>query len=55
MVEEADDFTVGTDTLNDHLLSFGTGASSGVEGRQFAPRRLNVRPASRFAGEPAST
>jgi CRISPR system Cascade subunit CasD len=41
-VEEVTDFTEGTDTLNDSPLSFGTADSSGVDGRQFAPRRVRV-------------
>ncbi len=44
-VEEVADFTNGTDTFNDQPLSFGTANSSGVEGRQFAPRRVRVRAA----------
>ncbi len=43
-VEEVADFTAGTDTYNDQPLSFGTADSSGVEGRQFAPRRVRVVP-----------
>lgn len=44
-VEDAD-FNIGTDTYNDRPLSFGTADSSGVEGRQFAPRRVRVVPKS---------
>ena len=46
-VEEVADFTEGTDTINDSPLSFGTADSSGVDGRQFAPRRVHVRPSNR--------
>lgn len=49
-VEDAD-FASGTDTHNDTPLSFGTAESSGVEGRQFAPRRVNVIPASPEAAQ----
>lgn len=41
-VEEAPDFTSGTDTLNDQPQSFGTADSSGPEGRRFVPRRIRV-------------
>jgi hypothetical protein len=27
-------------------LSFGTGDSSGIEGREFAPRRIKIQPGS---------
>lgn len=45
-VEDAD-FNTGTDTFTDQPLSFGTAESSGVEGRQFAPRRVNVASPNR--------
>jgi CRISPR system Cascade subunit CasD len=41
-VEDAPDFASGTDTWNDQPLRFGTVTSSGVEGREFAPRRVRV-------------
>jgi CRISPR system Cascade subunit CasD len=41
-VEEVAEFKTGTDTYNDQPLSFGTGNSSGVEGRQFSQRRVKV-------------
>jgi CRISPR system Cascade subunit CasD len=41
-VEEAANFSTGTGSYNDMPLSFGTGSSSGVEGRQFSPRRVGV-------------
>jgi len=43
-LEDVADFKEGTDTWNDQPLSFGTGDSSGVEGREFAPRRIKVQP-----------
>ena len=45
-VEEVADFADGTDTFNDQPLSFGIAESSGVEGRQFAPRRVRIVPKS---------
>jgi len=43
-LEDVADFKDGTDTWNDQPLRFGTGDSSGVEGREFAPRRIKVQP-----------
>ena len=40
-VEDAD-FDSGTDTWSDAPLSFGRPDSSGVEGREFSPRRVHV-------------
>jgi CRISPR system Cascade subunit CasD len=45
-VEEVASFADGTDTYNDQPISFGTAESSGVEGRQFAPRRVRLIPKS---------
>jgi CRISPR system Cascade subunit CasD len=45
-LEEVTTFNAGTDTYSDQPLSFGTGSSSGVEGRQFSPRRVRVIPKS---------
>ena len=39
-------FETGTDTWNDAPHSFGRADSSGVEGRQFSPRRVKVVPRS---------
>ena len=39
-------FAEGTDTWNDAPQSFGRADSSGVEGRQFSPRRVKVVPPS---------
>lgn len=50
-VEEIADFNAGTDTYNDHPVSFGTAESSGVEGRQFAPRRVRVDFKSSIASQ----
>jgi CRISPR system Cascade subunit CasD len=52
-VEDATDFASSTDTWNDQPLRFGTGTSSGVEGRAFAARRIRVVPA-RAAENPKS-
>ena len=41
-VEEVDDFAEGTDSINDQPVSFGTGKTSGLEGREFALRRVKV-------------
>lgn len=46
-LEDVADFKDGTDTWNDQPLSYGTGSSSGVEGREFAPRRVNMKPGIR--------
>lgn len=48
-LEDVADFKDGTDTWNDQPLSFGVGNSSGVEGREFAPRRIAVKPGVRQA------
>jgi CRISPR system Cascade subunit CasD len=37
-----DDSTDRLDSINDQPLSFGTGESSGLEGRKFAPRRIRL-------------
>lgn len=44
-LEDASSFKQGTDTWNDQPLTFGTADSSGVEGREFAPRRVHIRHA----------
>jgi CRISPR system Cascade subunit CasD len=49
-VEEVAHFEEGTDSLNDQPLGFGTAASSGPEGRSFAPRRIRVVARSGIAG-----
>lgn len=41
-VEEVADFEEGTDSFNDQPISFGNGKTSGLEGREFAPRRVKV-------------
>jgi len=41
-VLDAKTFSDGTDTWNDAPLSFGQTDSSGVEGREFSPRRVRV-------------
>jgi CRISPR system Cascade subunit CasD len=46
-VTEAKDFAEGTDSLNDQPVSFGDGTSSGPDTRQFAARRIAVRPGVR--------
>lgn len=45
-VTDVDRFDEGTDSLNDQPVSFGDGASSGPDKRQFAPRRIRVQPGS---------
>jgi CRISPR system Cascade subunit CasD len=45
-VEEVIRFEDGTDSINDQPVSFGAGASSGPEGRNFVPRRIRVVPKS---------
>ncbi len=45
-VTETRMFSDGTDSLNDQPLTFGDGASSGVDARRFALRRIMLRPAS---------
>jgi CRISPR system Cascade subunit CasD len=46
-VAEARDFTEGTDSINDQPVSFGDGTSSGPDMRQFAVRRIAVKPGIR--------
>jgi CRISPR system Cascade subunit CasD len=46
-VHEVEDFAEGTDSLNDQPVSFGDGLSSGPDRRQFAARRIAVRPGIR--------
>jgi CRISPR system Cascade subunit CasD len=46
-VADAKTFSEGTDTWNDLPIGFGRPDSSGVEGRQFAPRRVNVASPNR--------
>ncbi len=45
-VEDAPDSASGSDTWNDQPVRFGTGHSSGVEAREFAPRRVRKCPGS---------
>lgn len=47
VVTEVEHFTDGTDTLSDQPMSFGDGNSSGPDKRQFAVRRIAVKPGSR--------
>lgn len=42
-VTEVNDFADGTDSLNDQPVSFGDGASSGLDRRRFAVRRIAVK------------
>jgi CRISPR system Cascade subunit CasD len=46
-VVEVNDFAEGTDSISDQPISFGDGASSGLDTRRFAVRRIAVRPAVR--------
>lgn len=46
-VTEAASFAEGTDSLNDQPVSFGDGSSSGPDKRQFASRRIAVKPGLR--------
>jgi CRISPR system Cascade subunit CasD len=46
-VTEAKDFDKGTDSLSDQPVSFGDGTSSGPDKRQFAVRRIAVKPGTR--------
>lgn len=46
-VTDANDFAGGTDSLNDQPVSFGDGASSGVDTRRFGVRRVALRPGVR--------
>jgi CRISPR system Cascade subunit CasD len=41
-MEDVESFADGTDTYNERPLSYGTGRSSGIEGRRFTPRRVRV-------------
>lgn len=43
-VSEASDFADGTDSISDQPVSFGNGASSGPDKRQFAVRRIKLIP-----------
>jgi CRISPR system Cascade subunit CasD len=45
-VSEVSDFAGGTDSISDQPVSFGDGASSGPDKRQFAVRRIKVVPGS---------
>jgi CRISPR system Cascade subunit CasD len=44
---EVEQFTDGTDSLSDQPVSFGDGTSSGPDKRQFASRRITVKPGVR--------
>jgi len=46
-VTEVEDFPQGTDSLSDQPVSFGDGKSSGPDKRQFAVRRIAVKPGIR--------
>jgi CRISPR system Cascade subunit CasD len=46
IVSEASDFADGTDSISDQPVSFGDGASSGPDKRQFAVRRIKLVPGS---------
>jgi CRISPR system Cascade subunit CasD len=46
-VTEVSTFAGGTDSLSDQPVSFGDGASSGPDKRQFATRRIKVKPGIR--------
>jgi len=46
-VTEVKDFEEGTDSVSDQPVSFGDGASSGPDKRQFGIRRIAVKPGSR--------
>lgn len=48
-VTEVERFADGTDSLNDQPVSFGDGASSGPDKRQFASRRIVVKPGIRHS------
>jgi CRISPR system Cascade subunit CasD len=43
-ISEASDFADGTDSISDQPVSFGDGASSGPDKRQFAVRRIKLVP-----------
>ena len=51
IVTEVERFDEGTDSLADQPVSFGDGTSSGPDKRQFAVRRISVRPGSRPAAK----
>ena len=46
-VTEVAKFADGTDSLSDQPVSFGDGTSSGPDKRQFATRRISVKPGIR--------
>ncbi|MGA2440200.1 MAG: type I-E CRISPR-associated protein Cas5/CasD [Tepidisphaeraceae bacterium] len=46
-VTEVEQFEDGTDSLSDQPMSFGDGTNSGPDKRQFAVRRIAVKPGSR--------
>ena len=46
-VVEVGDFAAGTDSLSDQPISFGDGSTSGIDTRQFAMRRVAVKPGAR--------
>jgi CRISPR system Cascade subunit CasD len=46
-VTEVEQFADGTDSLSDQPVSFGDGTSSGSDKRQFASRRIAVKPGIR--------
>ena len=46
-ITEVKDFDKGTDSLSDQPVSFGDGTSSGPDKRQFAVRRIAVKPGTR--------
>ncbi len=48
-VTEVSKFADGTDSLSDQPVSFGDGASSGPDKRQFATRRISVKPGIRLS------
>ena len=48
-VTEVERFADGTDSLNDQPVSFGDGTSSGPDKRQFASRRIVVKPGIRHS------
>jgi hypothetical protein len=48
-VTEVKHFAEGTDSINDQPVSFGDGTSSGPDTRQFAVRRIAVKPGVRHS------
>jgi CRISPR system Cascade subunit CasD len=46
-VTEVEDFAEGTDSVSDQPISFGDASSSGPDKRQFAVRRIAVKPGIR--------